>query len=180
MRLDYGLVEPTEKVFLQKVDLDLQQTLWTTYSPSPSTTLFQPASLTPTLSRTKRSAFLILRMVGCRLNAPWWAVLSEVPPPPPPSSQLASISSACHCHCCGYDFFPEGFLFLGVSHKKPNQMVPLTVTALGKTTPIQALMEGESEPGKKELAGCSLSRAAFKPASPAPLPSSQSSRVVAT
>lgn len=55
-----------------------------------------------------------------------------------------------------YDFFPEGFLFLGVSHKKPNQMVPLTVTALGKTTPIQALMERESEPGKRELAGVRL------------------------
>lgn len=32
-------------------------------------------------------------------------------------------------------------------------MVPLTVTALGKTTPIQALMEGEPKPGKEKLAG---------------------------
>lgn len=56
----------------------------------------------------------------------------------PPGSARTSLPLATLWCCC--DFSPEGFLFLGVSQKKPDQLAPLTVTALGRTTPVQALM----------------------------------------
>lgn len=43
---------------------------------------------------------------------------------------------------------PKGLLFLRVSHKKLDQMVPLTVSAWGKTAPMQAVIEAGPAAGK--------------------------------
>ena len=70
---------------------------------------------------------------------------SGLPPPratraQPPSSGVDITASPCLCGC---RLFPQGFLFLGVSHQKPNQMVPPTVSAVGERAPSQAPKEGK-------------------------------------
>lgn len=67
-------------------------------------------------------------------------------------------------------FHPRGVSVPWSQSQETKADGSLTVIALGETIPVQALMQGEPEPGKEKLVGRSSSSLAFNLAPPAPAP----------